>query len=304
MLVHGWWWASISVSTWMTGSSSQLRSQNWSQNRNSFFWDTSSTWFPSKSLQLWIDIKKSSTDLLIPAKPFKEDMLICGRSLSGSLRRQRKWFLWDGCTTAKPNIGISMFFQQLVDISFHYGGGRFPMVEIGKHCSQGSPSYPDKPDTQLFTDASNIGWGAHWNALTVSGVWTTTEKTLHTNVLDLEAIHWAMLHWLRKLMGLTVMVASENSTIVSYINKHGWTRSIQLNKVNTAVQTDQEATPHVSGQLIVLRARHIPGRLNILADILWHPSQMSGTEWSLHPSVFRALIREWRIPLLDLFATK
>ena len=33
------------------------------------FWDTSLTWFPSKSLQLWIDITKSSTDLLIPAKP-------------------------------------------------------------------------------------------------------------------------------------------------------------------------------------------------------------------------------------------
>ena len=55
---------------------------------------------------------------------------------------------------------------------------------------------------------------------------------------------------------------------------------------------------------IVLRARHIPWRFNVLADILSHPSQMSGTEWSLHPSVFRALTREWGIPLLDLFATR
>ena len=31
---------------------------------------------------------------------------------------------------------------------------------------------------------------------------------------------------------------------------------------------------------------------------------MSGTEWSLHPSVFRALTRELGIPLLDLFATR
>ena len=102
------------------------------------------------------------------------------------------------------------------------------MVEVRTQCSEGSPSYPDKPDTQLFTDASNIGWGAHWNALTVSGVWTTTEKTLHINVLELEAIHRAMLHWLRKLMGLTVLVASDNSTVVSYIIKQGGTRSIQL----------------------------------------------------------------------------
>ena len=55
---------------------------------------------------------------------------------------------------------------------------------------------------------------------------------------------------------------------------------------------------------IVLRARHIAGRLNVLVDILSRPSEMSGTEWSLHPSVFRALTREWGIPLLDLFATR
>ena len=84
---------------------------------------------------------------------------------------------------------------------------------------RGAPVTPTEPNTQLFTDALNIGWGAHWNALTVSGVWTTTEKTLHINALELEAIHRAMLHWLRMLMGLTVLVASDNSTVVSYINK-------------------------------------------------------------------------------------
>ena len=169
------------------------------------------------------------------------------------------------------------------------------MVEVSTHCSEGSPSYPDKPDTQLFMDASNIGWGAHWNALTLSGVWITTEKTLHINVLKLEAIHRAMLHW---LMGLTVLVASENATIVSYINKQGWTRSIQL------CRRTKKLLLMCQANLIVLRARHIPGRLNVLADILLRLSQMSGTEWSLHPSVFRALTREWGIPLLDLFATR
>ena len=95
------------------------------------------------------------------------------------------------------------------------------MVEVSTQCSEGSPSYPDKPDTQLFTDASNIGWGAHWNALTVSSIRTTTEETHHINVLELEAIHRAMLHWLRKLMGLAVLVVSDNSTVVYYINNQG-----------------------------------------------------------------------------------
>ena len=82
------------------------------------------------------------------------------------------------------------------------------MVDVSTQCSEGSTSYPDRTDTQLFTDALNICWGQHWNALTVSGVWTTTEKTLHINMLDLEAIHRARLHWLQKLVGLTVLVAS------------------------------------------------------------------------------------------------
>ena len=153
-----------------------------------------------------------------------------------------------------------------------------PLLESHKVKAHQVPSMAASlADTQLFTDASNIGWGAHWNALTVSGVWTTTEKTLYINVFELEAIHRAMLHWLRKLMGLTVLVASDNSTVVSYINNQGGTRSIQLCRQTKKLLMCQ-------ANLIVLRARHIPGRLNVLADILSCPSQMSGTVWSLHPS--------------------
>ncbi|KAK2180888.1 hypothetical protein NP493_422g02003 [Ridgeia piscesae] len=166
------------------------------------------------------------------------------------------------------------------------------MVEVSTQCSEGSPSYPDIPDTRLFTDASNIGWGAHWNALTVSGVWTTTEKTLHINVLELEAIHRAMLHWLRKLMGLTVLVASDNS-IMSYINKQGGTRSIQLCRRTMKLLLMCQANQ------IMLRARH---RLNVrcrhcvtpIPDVRY---RMVSTSICL-PST------DTGIPLLDVFATR
>ena len=62
------------------------------------------------------------------------------------------------------------------------------MVEVSTQCSERSPSYPDRTRHSVV----------HWNALTVSGVWTTTEITLQIKVLELEAIHRAMLHWLRK----------------------------------------------------------------------------------------------------------
>ena len=127
-----------------------------------------------------------------------------------------------------------------------------------------------EPDTQLFTDASNIGWGAHWNALTVSGVWTTTEK--RTRVRSHSQSHVPL---------AVEAYGSESPGCVRQLHCSVLHQQAGRNTINTAVQTDQEMC---QGNQIVLRARHIPGRLNILAEILSRPSQMSGTECSQHPS--------------------
>ena len=112
------------------------------------FWDTSSTQFPSKSLQLWIDITKSSTDLLIPAKPRRMCSYVADPARSLCVHRKTG----SSGTAAHPRsprlhlstLGFQCFNQQLVDTSFPHGGGRFPMVEISTQCSEGSPSYPDR----------------------------------------------------------------------------------------------------------------------------------------------------------------
>ena len=54
---------------------------------------------------------------------------------------------------------------------------------------------------------------------------------------------------------------------------------------------------------IVLRARHIPGRLNVIADKLSRHNQVIQTEWSLDPQVFSQLCSKWDLPRVDLFAT-
>ena len=55
---------------------------------------------------------------------------------------------------------------------------------------------------------------------------------------------------------------------------------------------------------IVLRARHIPGRLNVIADTLSRHNQVIQTEWSLSQQVFNQLCSKWAQPLMDLFATR
>ena len=55
---------------------------------------------------------------------------------------------------------------------------------------------------------------------------------------------------------------------------------------------------------VTLKARHIPGRLNVIADNLSRFGQTIQTEWSLHPEVFQALCSQWHQPQVDLFATR
>ena len=55
---------------------------------------------------------------------------------------------------------------------------------------------------------------------------------------------------------------------------------------------------------ITLRARHIPGCLNVMADSLSRSNQTHSTEWSLHPQVFKQICQKWFTPLVDLFATR
>ena len=54
---------------------------------------------------------------------------------------------------------------------------------------------------------------------------------------------------------------------------------------------------------ITLKARHIPGSLNVMADLLSRSNQVQSTEWSLHPQVFKQICLKWFTPHVDLFAT-
>ena len=96
-------------------------------------------------------------------------------------------------------------------------------------------------DFTIFTDASTQGWGAHMGDSKISGIWTRTDRKLHINCLELKAVISALQHWAPVLQGHQVMVATDNSTVVSYINKQGETRSPNL------VALDSQASPLVRG---------------------------------------------------------
>ena len=79
-----------------------------------------------------------------------------------------------------------------------------------------------------FTDASLQGWGADMGDSQISGIWTHTDRKLHINCLELKAVVCALQHWFPMLQGHQVMISTDNSTVVSYINKQGGTHSPTL----------------------------------------------------------------------------
>ena len=107
----------------------------------------------------------------------------------------------------------------------------------------------------------------------------------------------ALQHWVPLLHGHQVMIAMDNSTVVSYLYKQGGTRFTSLLRLTV------ELFLWLESQDIIVRARHIPGCLNAIADHLSHPNQPIPTEWSLHPEMVKRIFRFWGTPEVDMFAT-
>ena len=159
-----------------------------------------------------------------------------------------------------------------------------------------TPSSQDH-SIQLLTDASNEGWGAHLEPSSTQGLWSPQEKGLHINVLELKAAFLALRRFKDQCQDQTVLVATDNSTVVAYINKQGGTHSAEVCALLWRIMT----WCHHSH--IILKARHIPGCLNVMADLLSRSNQVQSTEWSLHPQVFKQICQRWFTPHVDLFAT-
>ena len=160
--------------------------------------------------------------------------------------------------------------------------------------TQGVPLHFPPFTHRLFTDASTKGWGAHFQHNLIQSRWSQSETLLHINVLELRAVRLALQHFQFPPQS-SVLVASDNLTVVSYINNQGGTRSRSL-WLETRLLFSE--FPHLN-----IRARHIPGKLNVIADQLSRQGHILPTEWILLPEVVQELFARWGTPNIDLFAT-
>ena len=163
---------------------------------------------------------------------------------------------------------------------------------------QGQPLHPIKHALQIFTDASKEGWDAHLDEHIARGVWSLPESKLHINFLELKAVFLALKEFQDLCSGKIVLVATDNTTVVAYVNKEGGMRSGPLCALLWRILT------WCTKKQVTLKARHIPGHLNVVADKLSRLGQTIQTEWSLLPEVFQILCSKWHRPKIDLFATR
>ena len=85
----------------------------------------------------------------------------------------------------------------------------------------GQHLHPLRHAVQIFTDASNEGWGAHLGDYTARGGWSVPESKLHINFLELKVVLLALKAFEPFCRGRVVLVATDNTTVVAYINKEG-----------------------------------------------------------------------------------
>jgi len=163
---------------------------------------------------------------------------------------------------------------------------------------KGVPLATEREEVTLVTDASMTGWGAHLGSNTVSGLWSRLETSYHINQLEMLAVERAVKHFVHQIRSCRVNLLSDNTTVVAYVNKQGGTRSASLNAQASGL------IRWTAGRDIELRARHIPGNRNVLADRLSRPGAAISSEWMLHRDLFRQITRVRWIPTVDLFATR
>ena len=98
----------------------------------------------------------------------------------------------------------------------------FKMVAGGKQCSTRSTITPSKTcSADLYRRIKKEGWGAHLNELTARGTWSLPESKLHINHLELKSVFLALKEFKDLVSNNIVLVDTDNTTVVAYINKEG-----------------------------------------------------------------------------------
>ena len=86
---------------------------------------------------------------------------------------------------------------------------------------QGLPLAARETEVTLFTDASSSGWGAQLGSHSTQGQWSASQRLCHINVLEMQAVIYAVRDFLPHLRYRVVRLMCDNAVTVAYIKNEG-----------------------------------------------------------------------------------
>ncbi|KAL0151580.1 hypothetical protein M9458_053097 [Cirrhinus mrigala] len=127
--------------------------------------------------------------------------------------------------------------------------------------------------------------------------WPGHHLSWHINCLEMLAVFRALKYFLPDLRDCHVLVRTDSTAVIYDINHQEGLRSRPLYKLAPQILVWSH------DKLLSLRAVHIPGHLNVGADVLSRQGPRPG-EWMLHPEVVKQIWEIFGPAQVDLFATR
>ena len=163
---------------------------------------------------------------------------------------------------------------------------------------------PARHQFVVTTDASRHGWGGWWRRVgqrprrsdEARGFFLHKESKMSSNARELHAVLFTMKAAALRLRHSVVLVETDNSTTMAYINHLGGRSRFLSSVTHELWQVCRKAA-------ITLRAVHRPGVDNQRADLLsrW---RRDTTDLKLNPRFFKQAEHRWGSHSVDLFATR
>lgn len=158
------------------------------------------------------------------------------------------------------------------------------------------PIRDDSYDYVLYTDSSKTGWGCACKDKVTRGFWTSRDRLLHINVLEIKAIY----NSLRSLFDLEferkILLRVDNKTAIAYINRYGGCRSTYCHEWACEIWKWCEVRKNY------IFATYIPSKENIVADKASR-EEIDDTDFYLDQVTYNRVVNVLGLPKIDMFAT-
>ncbi|XP_023246775.1 uncharacterized protein LOC106643825 [Copidosoma floridanum] len=151
-------------------------------------------------------------------------------------------------------------------------------------------------EMEIFSDASQTGWGATCGELKTHGLWSAMEREKHINWLEIKAASLAIRCFAISRFDAQILLRIDNVTALAYINKMGGTKHQDLHEVTKDLWLwCEEKRIWVFAEYVVSKENPADegSRINNL-----------DTEWELSDRAFRDICRAFEKPSIDLFASR